>query len=148
MTTATETETGWQAVFIERGTSYLDEPSVTIDPGWYVQYASGHVHLDADAAAATIHVEQAFTADGTDITEQLAHQIADLLNTTPLRQMCPSCASPATADALPGIIHACPKCACEWALPRGADGPPATGWSGLWQRIKVAMTSRPFAARL
>ncbi|WP_345368341.1 hypothetical protein, partial [Saccharopolyspora cebuensis] len=69
--------TDWAAVYIEPGTAYYDEPSQIMPAGWHVNSASfspegEYVH---EVLVGTV-VDEA----GEDISERVAHRIAEALN--------------------------------------------------------------------
>lgn len=69
----------WTACEVKPGTAYVDEPSVEIDPGWYVH---GFLpdHDPRDFPPVTIKVEAAYDEHGCDRGQYLAWHLAGVLS--------------------------------------------------------------------
>lgn len=69
----------WSAYEVKPGTPYEDEPSETIDPGWYVH---GFLpdHDPRDAPPVIIKIEGAYDEHGCDRGERLARRLVEVLS--------------------------------------------------------------------
>ena len=69
--------TDYRAHYVAPGTTYQDEPSEQVPPGWYVL---GDCSPEGFDPRTVIKVEQAFDADRNDWCGEMAKDLAGLMN--------------------------------------------------------------------
>lgn len=66
----------FQAHYVHPGTTYLDEPTVEVDPGWYVV---GERAGEEEGHGLILKVEEAWTDAADDAREAVAKRLAEVL---------------------------------------------------------------------